>query len=108
MSVLHLIAATLLGKSLGPAVVASLPNKIDSPFIDTSHTYRDTLDEILLYSSRVEEVGCMVLHDSVSFRSVRRAIAEMSGKFRVLTFATESSNGISVLLNSNAGVGPAT
>ena len=104
---LHGVTDTLLGKSTEPAVVAGLPDKIDILFIDTSHTYRDTFDEISLYSSRIEEAGCMVLHDSISFPGVRRAIAEMSGKFRILTFATESGNGISVLLNSNAGVGPA-
>jgi predicted O-methyltransferase YrrM len=91
----------LLGKSTEPAVVAGLPNKIDILFIDTSHTYRDTLDEILLYSSRLAETGCMVLHDSISFPGVRRAISETSGKFRILTFATESGNGVSVLLRSN-------
>jgi predicted O-methyltransferase YrrM len=91
---------TLLGKSTEPAVVERLPNEIDVLFVDTSHTYRDTLDEILMYSSRIQETGCIVLHDSISFPGVRRAIAEMSGKFRVLTFATENGNGVSVLLNS--------
>jgi len=94
------VTNTLLGKSTEETVVGGLPDKIDILFIDTSHTYRDTLDEILLYSSRIRERGCMVLHDSVSFPGVRRAIAEMSGKFRILTFATESGNGVSVLLNS--------
>jgi predicted O-methyltransferase YrrM len=101
------VTSPLLGKSAEPTVVAGLPNKIDILFIDTSHTYRDTLDEILLYCSRIGETGCMVLHDSISFPGVRRAISEMSGKFRILTFATESGNGISVLVNSNVGVGPA-
>ena len=95
---LDALTNTLLGKSTEPTVVAGLPNKIDILFIDTSHTYRDTLDEILLYSSRMEETGCMVLHDSISFPGVRRAVAEVSGKFRILTFATESGNGVSVLL----------
>jgi predicted O-methyltransferase YrrM len=101
------VTNTLLGKSTEPAVVAGLPNKIDILFIDTSHTYRDTLDEVLLYSSRLGESGCMVLHDSISFPGVRRVVAEMSGKFRILTFATESGNGVSVLLNSDAGAGTA-
>lgn len=92
------VSNALLGKSTEPTVVAGLPNKIDILFVDTSHTYRDTLDEILLYSSRIGEAGCMVLHDSISFPGVRRAISEMSGKFRILTFATESGNGVSVLL----------
>jgi len=94
------VVSTLLGKSTEPTIAAGLPNKIDILFIDTSHTYRDTFDEILLYSSRIGETGCMVLHDSISFPGVRRTVAEMSGKLRVLTFATESGNGVSVLLNS--------
>jgi predicted O-methyltransferase YrrM len=97
---LDTVTNTLLGKSTEPTVVAGLPNKIDILFIDTSHTYHDTLDEILLYSSRIEETGCMVLHDSISFPGVRRAIREVSDKFRILTFATEGGNGVSVLLNS--------
>jgi predicted O-methyltransferase YrrM len=94
------VANALLGKSTEERVVSGLPDKIDVLFVDTSHTYRDTIDEILLYSSRMAATGCMVLHDSISFPGVRRAIAEMSGKFRILTFATESGNGVSVLLNS--------
>src|SRR5207248_11077082 len=72
------VATTLLGKSTEAAVTESLPNKIDILFIDTSHTYRDTVDELLLYSPRIEEGGCIVLHDSISFPGVRRAVAEMS------------------------------
>lgn len=94
------VTSALLGKSTEEKVVSGLPDKIDILFVDTSHTYRDTIDEISLYSSRMGETGCMVLHDSISFPGVRRAIAEMSDKFRVLTFATESGNGVSVLLNS--------
>ena len=100
------VANTLLGKSTEATLVASLPNKIDILFIDTSHMYRDTLDEILLYSSRIGEAGCLVLHDSIRFPGVRRAVAEMSGKFRILTFGTESGNGVSVLLNSKKGSTP--
>jgi predicted O-methyltransferase YrrM len=94
------VTNTFLGRSTEPTLLAGLPNKIDMLFIDTSHTYRDTLEEISLYSSRIGEKGCMILHDSISFPGVRRAIAEMSGKFRILTFATESGNGVSVLLRS--------
>ena len=100
------VTNSLLGKSTEATLVAGLPNKIDILFIDTSHMYRDTLDEILLYSARLGETGCMVLHDSISFPGVRRAIAEISGKFRILTFATESGNGVSVLLNSSTGSTP--
>ena len=102
------MAIALLGKSTDETLVAALPNKIDVLFIDTSHMYPDTLDEIVLYSSRLTETGCMVLHDSISFPGVRRAIAEMSVMFRILTFATESGNGVSVLLKSSRSLIPET
>jgi len=77
------VTNALFGKSTEATLVAGLPNKIDILFIDTSHMYRDTLDEILLYSPRIGETGLMVLHDSISFPGVRRAIAEVSGKLRI-------------------------
>jgi len=92
------VAKTTLGTSLDATVVAALPDKIDVLFIESSHLYPDTLEEILLYSARMAEGGCMVLHDSLSFPGVRRSIAEVAGKFRILTFATEKGNGVSVLL----------
>jgi predicted O-methyltransferase YrrM len=100
------VANISLGKSTEATLVAALPINIDILFIDTSHMYSDTLEEITLYSPRIREAGCMVLHDSISFPGVRRAIAEMAGRFHILTFATERGNGISVLLNSNKGPTP--
>jgi len=94
------VVKTLLGTSLDPKVVAALPKAIDVLFLDTSHLYPETLEDIKLYSSLVAEGGCLVMHDSVSHFNVRRSIAEVAGKFRVLTFATERSHGVSVLLNA--------
>ena len=96
------VARTLLGTSMDATVVSALPKAIDVLFIDTSHLYPDTLDEIKLYSSRMAEGGCMVMHDSVSFSGVRRSIAEVAGKFRILTFATDRGNGVSVLLDATS------
>lgn len=97
------ITSVLLGSTLDAKVVSSLPQKIDVLFLDASHGYPETLDEILFYAPRMAEGGCMVLHDSLSFPGVRRSIAEVAGRFRVLTFATEKGNGVSVLLNASAG-----
>jgi predicted O-methyltransferase YrrM len=96
------VAKTLLGNSLDPAVVAALPKAIDVLFLDASHRYPETLDEIKLYSSRLAEGGCLVMHDSISHDGVRRSIAEVSGKFRILTFATEDGDGVSVLLKAGS------
>jgi predicted O-methyltransferase YrrM len=90
----------LKGTSMEAQVVSALPNKIDVLFIDTTHRYPDTLDEILFYAPRMADEGCMVLHDSLSWAGVRRSINEVAGMFRVLTFATEKGNGVTVLVKA--------
>jgi predicted O-methyltransferase YrrM len=94
------VTKMLAGTSLDSSVIASLPTKIDIVFVDSSHEYEDTCAEIELYSSRLTEGGCMVLHDSLSFPGVRRAIFEAKEKFRVMTFATEQGNGITVMVKA--------
>jgi predicted O-methyltransferase YrrM len=85
------------GLSLEPAVLAALPSEIDVIFLDTSHAYPDTRDEILAYAPRLSAGGVLVLHDSVSASGVRRSVQEVAKRFNVLTFATEQSNGVTVL-----------
>jgi len=86
------------GLSLDPAVLAALPAAgIDVIFLDTSHAYPDTRDEILAYAPRLSRGGALVLHDSVSASGVRRSVKEVAGRFRVMTFATEQGNGVTVL-----------
>ena len=91
------IATPICGKSLDAAVMAALPDKIDIVFLDTSHAYPSTRDEILAYAPRLARAGCLVLHDSISADGVRRSVNEVADRFSVLTFATEQSNGVTVL-----------
>jgi predicted O-methyltransferase YrrM len=86
-----------LGLSTDPLIQQALPDKADIIFIDTSHDYSGTLQEISHFGARLKPGGCLVLHDSLSASGVRRAILENRHKFRVATFATERSNGITVL-----------
>lgn len=85
------------GMSTDPAIQQALPAQADIVFIDTSHDYDCTLVEIDHYGARLRSGGCLVLHDSLSASGVRRAIHEKRSAFRVATFATERSNGITVL-----------
>ena len=85
------------GFSLDPAVLAQLPASCDLVFIDTSHQYEDTVREIDLYARRLAPGGCLVLHDSIRWGGVRRAIREAADRFHTLTFATEEGNGLTVL-----------
>ncbi len=92
------LVTPIRGMSLDPAVLGSLPAEIDLVFLDTSHAYPATRDEILAYAARLAPGGCLALHDSINASGVRRSVAEVADRFRVLTFATERSNGVTVLL----------
>lgn len=85
------------GMADSPAVLSRLPASIDIVFIDTSHDYRPTLQEIDLYGRRLVRGGCLVLHDSISAPGVRRAVLENRERYWVHTFATERSNGLTVM-----------
>jgi predicted O-methyltransferase YrrM len=91
------LATPVRGMSMDAAVLASLPEKIDLVFIDTSHSYPATRDEILAYERRLAPGGYIALHDSVSASGVRRSVRELADRFHVMTFATEQSNGVTVL-----------
>ncbi len=85
------------GASHDPATLSALPAQIDLAFIDTTHSYEDTVAEIAAYGPRLTARGCLVLHDSIRFPGVRQAIAEARGSFDAFTFATERGNGVTVL-----------
>ena len=85
------------GSSLDGNVLARLPSAVDLVFLDTSHTYPATRDELLASIPRLSPSGCLVLHDSVSAVGVRRSLAEIPHKLRRFCFATEAGNGVTVL-----------
>jgi len=85
------------GLSLESATLAALPKTIDLLFIDTSHEYRDTLNEIAAYLPKLAPGGLIVLHDSISQDGVRRAVFDRWPDFETLTFATEFGNGLTVM-----------
>ena len=87
------------GMSLDTAVLNALPPKADIIFLDTSHDYPATLEEVLVYAPRLAPDGCLVLHDSIGLPGVRRSLEELPDRFHRHTFATERGNGVTVLLN---------
>lgn len=91
------LVTPIRGRSLDAAVLAAMPPSIDLIFLDTSHAYPDTRDEIVAYAPRLAPGGVIVLHDSVSASGVRRSVGEVADRFNVLTFATEQGNGVTVL-----------
>lgn len=91
------LASPVHGFSEDKEVLAVLPQQADLIFIDTGHNYPQTLREIHLYTPRLAPRGFIVLHDSMSAVGVRRSLLEVKG-FRKMTFGTECSNGVTVLL----------
>jgi predicted O-methyltransferase YrrM len=89
--------AFVRGLSLDQELLAVLPTRIDLLFIDTSHEYEATKNEIATYAPRLAPGGVIVLHDSISQDGVRRAVLDVSSDFEVMTFATEYGNGVTVL-----------
>lgn len=85
------------GLSQDPATFAALPEKADLIFIDSSHIYADTQQEISIFRKRIAPGGALVLHDSIYFEGVRRAVGEVQTEFETLTFASEGGWGVSVL-----------
>ncbi len=80
----------LQGDDMDGTIQADTPAEVDLLFIDTSHRYQHTLDELTIYGPRVRIGGVILLHDTeleVSPGSVqdedrgypvRRAIQEWS------------------------------
>lgn len=85
------------GRSLDPEVLKAVPDQIDVIFLDTSHIYEDTVKEIETYFPRLRTAGLFVMHDSVNSPGVRRAVYEIRERFRTISFATERSNGVTIL-----------
>ena len=54
----------LQGNDLDPKIVNKLPDSADVVFVDTSHSYEQTLAELLVYRYKVRPGGVMVLHDT--------------------------------------------
>ena len=52
------------GSDMDPDIYAKLPPEVDVLFIDTSHEYQHTLDELDAYVPRVVKGGVVLLHDT--------------------------------------------
>lgn len=88
------------GFSEDPQVLEQLPQQADIIFIDTGHNYPQTLREVELYAPRLSRRGLIVLHDSMSAPGVRKSLLEVNG-FRKMTFGTERSNGLTILIKNS-------
>lgn len=54
----------IIGSDVDPVVLAQLPEVADVVFVDTSHHYEHTLQELRTYLPRVRPGGVVLLHDT--------------------------------------------
>ncbi len=86
------------GSDIDPGVFGQLPSDADIVFIDTSHEYQHTVDEIAIYSQRVRPGGHMVFHDSaVAEFGVKQAIDEWVARDDLDVVFHENNNGLAVV-----------
>jgi cephalosporin hydroxylase len=52
------------GDDMDPFIIRETPSDVDLLFIDTSHRYQHTLDELVVYGPRVKCGGVILLHDT--------------------------------------------
>jgi predicted O-methyltransferase YrrM len=88
----------VLGNSLDSNVLRSIPETADLIYIDSSHEYKNTCEEIQIYFQRLSASGCLVLHDSIQWPGVRRAVLDLKENCDLITFATTRGNGLTVMM----------
>lgn len=72
--------------------------QIDMLFVDTSHLFQHTLDELGKFEPWVKEGGLIVLHDTISFPQVKQAVVAYIGKhsnFHIYEYV--NNNGLLIL-----------
>jgi len=90
----------LEGISWDHNVLKSVPNELDVIFLDSDHSYNGVKKELDSYLPRLAPQGLVVVHDSIMWPGVRRAIVELPAKYARMTFATSHGCGVSVIMRS--------
>ena len=54
----------IVGNDMDPDVFAQTPDRVDLLFIDSSHAYDHTVQELAMYGAKVKPGGVIVLHDT--------------------------------------------
>lgn len=75
----HKRCTFIQGDDLDPAVLGQLPELVDLVFIDTLHTFDQTVKELGAYVSRVKTGGCVVLHD-IAVETFDHHVGDLAGQ----------------------------
>ena len=76
---------------------ADCPTPIDVLFVDTSHTYEQTVAELRAFAPRLAPDGVILLHDTESFPAVRLAVQEFVAAENWQADYLKASNGLGIL-----------
>lgn len=80
------------------AITWKAPDSIDLLFIDTSHTYAQTLAELKKYEQFVKPGGFIILHDINSFPPVAEAIHDhFAGRDDIVMYEWYNDDGLMVI-----------
>lgn len=89
----------LQGKTWDSKVLSSIPNTVDFIFFDSDHSYEGIKREFEIYLSKLSQHGVAVVHDSILWPGVRRAVFELPDIYDKLTFSTSRGNGMTVIMH---------
>ena len=88
---------------IGDDLEVSWNRKIDFLFIDTSHTYEQTLKELVRFEPFVKSGGIIAMHDSVLCPGVKKAVKEYAeNKPNLRIYEYVNNNGLFLIFKKPA------
>lgn len=90
------------GDSTSPETIAmlveeGLPEKIDTLFLDTDHTYAQVVRELACWLPRMKPHGIVLAHDTESFPEVMQAIKNVAMTLDLFVEFISGCNGLAVI-----------
>jgi predicted O-methyltransferase YrrM len=86
------------GKTWDQEVLESIPDDLDVIFLDSDHSYEGIKKELGCYLPKLSPYGVAIVHDSILWPGVRRAVLELPDIYDKMTFATSHGSGVSVIM----------
>jgi predicted O-methyltransferase YrrM len=89
------------GKTWDQKILLAIPNNLDVIFLDADHMYEGIKKELDGYLPKLAPDGVAMVHDSILWPGVRRAIVELPARYDRMTFGTSRGNGVSVIMHAD-------
>lgn len=99
---LSVSVCTHCGKSNTVGREGNLP-QAELIFLDAEHDYEPTSEELAVYFPLLSENGFLVLHDSINWEGVTRAVNELARAGRLIfTIGSSGGSGVSIITKQTA------